>query len=30
VVSISSSRLANSSAVSRTFSRCPLVSISLT
>ncbi len=30
VVSISSSRLANSSAVSRTFSQCPLVSISLT
>jgi hypothetical protein len=30
VVSISSSRLTNSSAVSRTFSQCPLVSISLT
>ena len=30
VVSISSSRLANSSAVSGTFSQCPLVSISLT
>ena len=30
VVSISSSRLDNSSAVSRTFSQCPLVSISLT
>ena len=30
VVSISSSRLANSSAVSRTFSQCLLVSISLT
>jgi hypothetical protein len=30
VVSISSSRLANSSAVSRTFSQCPLVSIFLT
>ena len=30
VVSISSSRLAKSSAVSRTFSQCPLVSISLT
>ena len=30
VVSISSSSLANSSAISRTFSQCPLVSISLT
>ncbi len=30
VVSISSSSLTNSSAVSRTFSQCPLVSISLT